>query len=104
VELAFDSKSLRDICENEDQAEVELGAGVAEALKHRLADLRAAKSPRDLLVGQPRVVADGKEMILDLCDGRRMVFKPNHPMTDTNPPNWDRVNRVKILRIETNDA
>jgi hypothetical protein len=104
LELAFDSKLLRDICEDEDQAKLDLGPEVAEALKHRLADLRAAKSARDLLVGQPRLVGDGKEMVVDLTDGHRMVLKPNHPLTGKNAPDWETVNRIKILRIETNNA
>lgn len=104
MELAFDSKLLRDICENEDQAKLELGVDVAGALKHRLADLRAARSPRDLLVGQPRVVGDGKEMALDLCDGHQLIFKSNHPLMDSHIPDWASVTRVKILRVEANNA
>jgi hypothetical protein len=95
---------LRDICENEDQATLELGREVAEVLKRRLADLRAAKSPKDLVAGEPRVQGDGKEMVLDLCDGSRIVFNANHPMMRGDAPDWATVNRIKILRIETNNA
>jgi len=39
LELAFESKPLRTVCETEVQAKLELeGATVAEILKHRLAD------------------------------------------------------------------
>ena len=48
LELAFESKELRDVCENEAEAKRQLGDSVAEMLKHRLADLNAATSPGTL--------------------------------------------------------
>ncbi len=48
LELAFETKRLREICENEEIASQELGAEGAERLKHRLADLRAAGSIEEL--------------------------------------------------------
>ena len=107
LELAFDSKSLRTICESETQAKLELGARVAEALKHRLADLRAATSPKDLVAGRPCVSADGQHMSIDLCDGYRLVFKANHPNYSRQGPDdldWAKVSRIKILRIEKDNA
>jgi toxin HigB-1 len=105
LELAFDSKRLRTICESESQANVELGGTAAQILRHRLADLRAASSPRDLVAGRPRVLnaADRECMILDLDNGRRLVFTANHPdnpVTDTSHLDWERVTRIKILEIE----
>jgi hypothetical protein len=52
LELAFETKLLREICESEQKARQELGIKVAEALKRRLADLRAATSVEDLPVAQ----------------------------------------------------
>ena len=107
LELAFESKSLRAICENDAKAKDKLGPPVAETLKHRLADLRAATSTKDLLSGLPRVGADPQHMIVDLCNGYSMVFKANHtlnPKTETDQVDWERVSRIKILRIETDHA
>lgn len=107
MELAFESKSLRVICESEAQAKLELGASVAEILKHRLADLRAATSSKDLVAGNPRVTADGQHMIIDVGDAHRIVFKANHvncPTTNTKEVDWARVSRIKILRIESDNA
>lgn len=107
MELAFDSKPLRALCENEAQAKLELGSTVAEALKHRLADLQAATSVKDLVVGRPRIGDDGKQMIIDLCSGHRMVFEANHiknPKAKTGDVDWERVNRIKVLRIERDHA
>lgn len=104
MELAFVSKSLRAICENEIQAEHKYGPAVAEILKHRLADLCAATSIDDIVVGRPRVL-DGaeKHMIIDLCDGYKIVFcanHPNNPAQTTDQSYWSNVCRIKILRIE----
>ena len=106
VELAFATKSLRTICESQANAKRELGPHVAEALKHRLADLHAATSPKDLLVGRPREL-DGsgpkRPMAIDLIDGHRIVFSANHPKpptTESGDLDWSKVSRVKLLRIE----
>lgn len=106
MELAFGTKSLRDICESEVHAKSELGPRVAEILKHRLADLRAAASPKDIVVGLLREVDNEgrRHMVVDLCDGYRIVFSANHannPTTKTGDLDWARVSRIKILRIET---
>ena len=106
LELAFETKSLRTICESEAQARLELGAEVAEILKHRLADMRAATCTNDLVAGQPRLSADGEQMVVDLCDGYRIVFKANHtrnPLTEAKDVDWPKVIRIKILRIESDD-
>lgn len=109
MELAFDSRQLRTICESEAHARGELGAAVAEMLKHRLADLRAATSVRDLVAGRPRLLEGTSDlcMALDLCAGYRVVFCANHPQNPvmaTGGLDWLRVSRVKIMRIEKDNA
>ena len=104
--LAFDSKSLRTICESEAHAKHELGPAVAEVLKHRLADLRAATSVEDLVVGRPRQLdgADDEHMVVDLCDGHRLVFcanQLNKPVTESGKLDWQMVSRIKILKIDS---
>ena len=107
LELAFDSQSLRTLCESEACARRDLGQEVAEALKRRLADLNAATSVNDLVIGLPREVegTDHQEMAVDLRDGYRIIFGANHPknpIADNGDLNWARVSRLKILRIESN--
>jgi hypothetical protein len=105
LELAFETRLLRTICENEAHAKRELGSQVAEALKHRLADLHAAVSPKDLVAGEPRELEGSgpqRRMIVELCDGHSILFSANHPknpMTAVGDLDWSRVSRVKILRI-----
>ena len=111
LEIAFNTKSLRAICESEAKAKRELGPSVAGILKHRLADLQASKSANDLVAGQPRFVpgAVRQNMTVDLCDGYRIVFTANHPKSsssssETRDVDWARVSRIKILRIEADDV
>ncbi len=107
MEVAFESQLLRTLCENEVQAKLRLGAEVAEQLKHRLGDIMAAKSPADLIAGHPRLSSDGQATIIDLCNGQQLVFKANHtrcPKTKDDVIDWSRVSRIKIVKIEKNDA
>lgn len=105
LELAFDKRPLREICEREDKAKRHLGESVADKLKRRLADLRAAASVADLVAGRPRELSGScpSHIAVDLCEGYRIVFSANHtanPVLNTGDVDWSRVTRVKILRIE----
>ena len=104
LELAFNDLSLRTICEDEAHAGNELGPNVAKALKRRLADLRAATSVKDLVVGRPRELAGtDKQMFIDVGDDHQLVFCANHPknpLTGTGELDWLKVSRIKVLRIE----
>jgi hypothetical protein len=104
VQLAFHSAPIRTICESERHAKQELGDAVAEVLKHRLADMSAATSVRDLVAGRPRIVegTNPQQMVADLRDNYLITFTANHtknPVTETDDLDWERVTRVKILHI-----
>ncbi len=103
LELAFHSKPLRAICESESEATHEFGEAVADVLRHRLADLCAAKSPNDLPVGRPRALRkDPTKMCLALCDGYIVTFCANHPKNpqmESGLIDWQKVSRIKILEI-----
>lgn len=100
MELAFETKPLREMCESEEKAKRQLGAKVAAMLKQTLADLRAAASMEDLPFGKPRI--EGRNCILDLTAGYQLTITPNHtknPMLTSNAVDWTKVSRIKILRI-----
>jgi hypothetical protein len=74
-----------------------------------VADLRAATSAKDIVAGQPRVLQDsGREcMVVDLAEGQRLVFAPNHtknPVSSENSVDWTKVTRIKLLRIENQNV
>lgn len=107
MELAFESRELRDTCEDDAEARRQFGDSVAEMLRHRLADLDAATSPKDLLAGRPRAGTEAETMVIDLGEGHRLVFAANHPNNPTTPDgelDWARVRRVRVLRIESAHA
>jgi hypothetical protein len=101
LELAFETKPLREICESEHRAKQELGAKVAEQLKRRLADLRAALSIDELPVAKPRKASG--TCIFDLPEGYQLIVAPNHPrnpILSSGAVNWAEVTRIRIIRIE----
>lgn len=108
MELAFSTKALRTLCENEAAATQELGATRAGILKRRLADLRAAVSVSDLVVGNPREAADSNDNLeIDVGAGARLVFCTNHAVTPrlaSGNVDWANVSRVRLLRIERDNG
>jgi len=107
LELAFETKALRTVCENEADADQEFGSEVAKRLRHRLADLHAAMSPEDLVAGTPhKVMEAGRPCIaINLDETHHLVLTanhPNNPKTASGSLDWSRVSRVRILRIESN--
>jgi hypothetical protein len=106
LHLAFESKSLRDLCEKEAEAARVLGEEVATVLKHRLADLCAAATSSDLGTGRPRLEPDGSALLVDLTGGYVLVCKPNHVVRlreSAGAPDWTRVSRVKIVDVRHGD-
>lgn len=109
LEIAFATKKLRHLCESEEAARSSLGSGVAEKLKARLADLRAASCVKDLVAGRPRHLAGRRPTSLgiNLSDGWRFVICANHndvPQLKSGAVDWARVNRVKVVDIDKDHA
>jgi len=104
LELAFATRELREQCEQETVAHRELGREVATMLKRRLADLLAAETIEDLVVGNPRQVIENEHSSIQitLSDGYCLVLGANHAKTmidNIGQPDWSNVRRVKVLRI-----
>jgi proteic killer suppression protein len=100
--LAFASKALREICEDEEQAERRFGKKVAERLKHRLADLEAAPAVTDLIAGRPQLQNPSGNYSVRLMDGFCLEFAANHvknPLDHKGNLDWNKVNRIQIVRI-----
>jgi hypothetical protein len=101
LQLAFETKRLREICENEDSAAEELGTKVAEQLKRRLADLRAAESIEEM----PNIVKPRKgstKCSVRFAKDRSIVFCANHnpkPTLQSGKIDWTKVRRIRILEI-----
>jgi hypothetical protein len=105
LEIAFSTKALRELCENQTRATKLLGAKVAENLKRRLADLRAAPSIPEVVAGRPYELdgARSGDFAVNLCDGVRIVFCANHnivPRLESRQVDWAKIGRIKIVKIE----
>lgn len=102
LELAFEDEVVRDQCECARSADKAFGSSVAKALRGRLADIRAASSIADLIVGRPRPT--GKDQLLiDLGASHQLRLCANHPKGAWGPDgqlDWTSVNRVRVLGIE----
>jgi plasmid maintenance system killer protein len=100
--LAFASKTLREVCEDEEQAERRFGKKVAESLKHRLADLEAAPTATDLIAGRPQLQNPTGNYSVRLVNGFCLEFAANHvknPRDKNNGVDWKKVSRIQIMRI-----
>ncbi|MER9240672.1 hypothetical protein [Mesorhizobium sp. M0633] len=103
MDLAFEDEQLRTICIKRGRALAVLGPDVAHELNKRIADVRAAETALDLLVGT-RVVGDGgyEAMHVSLANGFELILVGNHiqnPTTASGKIDWGKVVRVKVLEI-----
>lgn len=102
--IAFQTETLRRICEDDTVATAQLGAPVARALRERLSDVRAASTIEDLFVGRPRLSGPREELLtIDLGTDARSVWTANHvqlPVTEDGLVDWTRTTRVRLTSIE----
>ena len=108
LEIAFETRSLRNLCEQEARAKAEFDAPVADYLKRRLADMRAAATVLDLPAGRLQEVTElgVQAMAVDLKEDFQLIFcsnHPNQPTTEIGRVDWAKVSRIKILRIGKDD-
>lgn len=101
--IAFETRRLREICEDGAVAVTELGSPAAEALQQRLADLRAAESITDLVVGNPSTSGVGSAMLtIALTPTAYTIWSPNAvtpPRSADGHIDWTRTRRVRLLEI-----
>lgn len=104
MQIAFNKKSLRTVCESQSRAEKELGVLASAELKQGLADMRAAQHAKDFPANAPKLVegSNGKHMELSLSESHAIVFCANHtenPLDGDDQIDWSKVSRIKILKI-----
>ena len=99
--VSFETPELRVLCEDPNVAKTELGNNVARLLRARLADLRSANGLFDLPTGNPRV--EGGNYLLDLGTSATLRWEPygkSARPAENGDLDWDRVNRLKLVRID----
>ena len=101
LQLAFQTKHLRTLCESSADAIGELGQEVTLALTQRLADLSSAVSIKDILLGQPQSFDNG-DLIIELVAGYRLLCRaghPSNPRTASGVIEWEKVSRIRVVGI-----
>jgi hypothetical protein len=101
LELAFETKALRDICESEAIAKRMLGVKVADALRRRLSDFRSIDSFDELPFAKPKKNSNIAKF--DLPDDWQLVVTGGHgdnPKLASGKTDWSKVTRLKVTRIE----
>ena len=102
--MSFETKALRDICEDESLASKALGPVAAEALKNRLSDIRAADTIHEILAGRPHAGGSMDRYRFELADGYHLTVLPNHAPPRNNAAgttDWECVRRVRVISLET---
>ena len=105
MELAFDSKEVRRLCEDKSYAEAMLGPIVAESLRDRLADLLAVDHIFDLPIGKPTAVQNS------VSSGYQITLADQHYLlvgcNPVRPPkaadgsiDWNRVRKLLVIQVE----
>lgn len=107
MEISFSSKELRVICEQQCEADRQLGESVARVLRARLTDLFAVERYDDMPLGNARIAfIDSEECItIDIKDGVVMCLISGHmntPRTLGKTIDWAKVSRLKLVYIGTN--
>jgi toxin HigB-1 len=103
MELAFETRALRRVCESDAEARRRYPKEMVEELQARLADLRAATSASDLVAGRPSL--DGcppGRIRFSLDGGGELVCVGNHPrppLTKEDLVDFDRIRRVRVVAI-----
>jgi len=100
VDISFATRALRSLCE--DPSASSLQRATVEALRARIADVRAADSAADLLVS---VVFDSSStpgLIIKLSDACAIVCEVGHsqvPLDGQGSVAWERVRRIKVMSV-----
>ena len=105
MEIQFDTKDLRDACEQEAAAIELLGVTAAETLMGRLSDIRAAEAISDVVAGSPQHGQYGEVDCIrfSLGDGAVLVLTPNHSkprLDDAGNADWPNVRRVRVVALK----
>jgi hypothetical protein len=104
LQLAFETKALRDSCEIQSLCVSQYGELVTASLTGVLSDLVAAQCPLDLPWFEVDSVTPEGDIVTALADGYVLVWRPKYESEGhTGEIDWKRVNRVKLLLLRQAD-
>ncbi|MCF6257676.1 MAG: killer suppression protein HigA [Gammaproteobacteria bacterium] len=102
MEIRFNDKKLRRLCEERAVAERKLGAACARKLRARLSDLEAASVVTELPTGNPHPLKGDRagQFALNLAGARRLVFSPANDPCPRHADGGIDGSQVTIVNIE----
>jgi toxin HigB-1 len=102
IELTFLDKLIRELCEQQQTANLTLGPESARKLRARLADIQAAMNISDVAAG--RQTPNGSDqLIFSLFGTDRFVLEPADspvPRKADGAVEWVKVAKVCVVRVE----
>jgi hypothetical protein len=101
LEIAYETKEIRDLFHFPARALARYGPSVARMLAVRFADLRALPNAGELVAFSPQEkLVQGDPMLeLDIVGDFQMILAPNHPKRPAGPVNWAKISRLKVFMI-----
>jgi hypothetical protein len=104
LEIAFQTKELRAICESPTRAKRELGEASSKALRRLLADMNAVESVAELLVmglGSENCAQEHEMLRFHLNEETSLYCDANQQSMpiNGNSIDWFQVSRLKVIRI-----
>lgn len=107
MEITYASNWLKKRCDSEREANKEWGPQVANKLRLRLAELKAAARLNDISPHRPARLHElgynrAAQLAVDLHGGFRLVFEPSHNPVPTKPDGGldrDAVTAIRITEV-----
>ena len=101
MKIFFRNKKLERLCLDKKAANKEFGANAAKGLMSRFADLEAAVTVNDLVVGNPHPLKGSRsgQLAITVYRGIRLTFSPADdpaPKTEDGSIDWHSVTSIRI--------
>ena len=109
MEISYQDQNLRQLCLSKNRAKTQFGDEFALKLKILLAELDVWNNVNELIeYGVYDLKIDDRNNItVDLGNESKLVFcaiNLDIPLNEDRTINWAKITRIKVLRIERNNA
>lgn len=107
MEITFTSRKLQKVCNSEKEMRARFGKPLAERLKQRLAELKAAETLEDirrLPSARCHELSQNRkgQLAVDVVHPKRLIFEPDHNPVPRKPDgglDWPHVTRIRVIEI-----
>jgi proteic killer suppression protein len=107
VEITFISRKLQKVCNSEKEMRTRFGKPLAERLKQRLAELKAADTLEDirrLPSARCHELSQNRkgQLAVDVVHPKRLIFEPDYNPVPRKPDgglDWPHVTRIRVIEI-----